>query len=129
MNCSTGDARIEGRCRDQFTSCSDNVDDENADEGSQGLPDVPGVDLPSLIESGNEYASCILVYYNCSDTRLACKKKFNDCTNNLPVKVSTEKTPVSQGSSSTHESGDRYTPNISDGSGKIPEIQCTWSFF
>jgi len=158
MNCSTGDDQVEGECRDQFSSCSDNVDEED-EEGAQGLPDVPGVDLPSLIESGNEYASCILVFYNCSDTKLACKKKFNDCTNKLPVKVSAEKTPDSQGSSSrkdpadrytpntstgsgkqpkskdrkgsgsTKESGDRYTPNISDGSGKIPEIQCTWSFF
>jgi len=158
MNCSTDDDRIEHECRDQFSSCSDNVDDKD-EEGVKGLPDIPGVDLPSLIQSGNEYASCILVFYNCSDTKLACKKKFNDCTNKLPVKVSAGKTPDSQGSSSTKdtedrykpnasiesgkqpkskdrkgssstkESGDRYTPNISEGSGKIPEIQCTWSFF
>ena len=77
--------------------------------------------------------------------------KFNDCAKDLPVKVSAEKNPVSQGSSNTNdsvdsytpntysgrgkapdskdkkpssganESGDRYTPNISEGSGKIPE--------
>ena len=77
--------------------------------------------------------------------------KFNDCAEDLPVKVSAEKNPVSQGSSNTNdsvdsytpntysgrgkapdskdkkpssganESGDRYTPNISEGSGKIPE--------
>ena len=52
MNCSTDDDQIEGECRDQFSSCSDNVDEED-EEGAQGLPDVPGVDLPSLIESGN----------------------------------------------------------------------------
>jgi len=128
MNCSTDDARTEQSCRDQFSTCSNNVDDEDEDN-VQGLPDVPGADLPSLIESGNVYASCILVYYNCSDTKIACKKEFNDCAKNLPVKVSVKKNPVSQGSSSRNESGDRYTPNISSGSGKIPEIQCTWSFF
>ena len=52
MNCSTDDARTEQSCRDQFSSCSDNVDEED-EENIQGLPDVPGLDLPSLIESGN----------------------------------------------------------------------------
>ena len=52
MNCSTDDARTEQSCRDQFSSCSDNVDEEDEDN-IQGLPDVPGLDLPSLIESGN----------------------------------------------------------------------------
>ena len=52
MNCSSDDARTEQSCRDQFSTCSDNVDEED-EENIQGLPDVPGLDLPSLIESGN----------------------------------------------------------------------------
>merc|ERR1711892_1072485 len=79
MNCSTDGARTEQSCRDQFSTCSNSVDDEDEDN-VQGLPDVPGAVLPSLIESGNEYASCILVYYNCSDTKIACKKKTETCT-------------------------------------------------
>jgi len=128
MNCSKDEVISEESCRSQFSMCSDNIVEEK-EEDTPALPGVPGVDLPALIQSGNGYASCILVYYNCSDTKIACKKEFNDCVKNLSVKVSVDKNPVSQGSSSTNESGDRYTPNISSGSGKIPEIQCTWSFF
>jgi len=127
MNCSDEKNRREKECREEFSTCSDNVDEESSDV--QGLPDIPGFDVSSLKDSGNDFAACILSYYNCSDSRFACKNKFNDCSKNLPVKVSDVENQGSQGSGSTFESGDRYTPNISSGSGKVPEIQCTWSFF
>ena len=52
MNCSKDKASTEESCRDQFSDCSDNVDEED-EENIQGLPDVPGVDLPTLIQSGD----------------------------------------------------------------------------
>merc|ERR1712003_308653 len=40
-----------------------------------------------------------------------------------PATRASDKSPV------ISETGDVYTPSLAQGTGKIPEIQCTWSFF
>ena len=51
MNCSDEKNSREKECREEFLTCSDNVDEESNDV--QGLPDIPGFDVSSLKDSGN----------------------------------------------------------------------------
>merc|ERR1719510_416914 len=148
MNCSSDPQRGQSECRQTFSQCADQITEEDQ---WKGLPSVPGLDLQSLPQSESGFISCILVLYNCSVSQTECKAEFSKCAAAVPLRETNTQTQTSQGNSlqtltktqrrnegldmsvakpsEEKSSGDVYTPRLADGSGKIPEIQCTWSFF
>lgn len=172
MNCSGG-VDESAECMDRFSDCSDSLQEQDDWKGLP-LPEVPGLNLQSLGDTTTAFSSCILLYYNCSESLTSCRLMFNNCqrestivrlqdvdvaefdkniANSTPqdkiisapavtpeISVTVTVTTASQNdepvsiSSNTPknkflETGDVKTPSLAQGSGKIPEIQCTWSFF
>ena len=86
------------------------------------------ISLILLVISG--FSSCVLKYYNCSESLTECRQQFNRCsvssasgsseqvttvTSVAPATRASDKTPV------ISETEDVYTPSLAQGTGKIPE--------
>ena len=94
---------------------------------------VIAVDMMSLILliiSG--FSSCVLKYYNCSESLTDCRQQFSRCSvssasgssEQARVTTVTSVTPASPASDKApviSETGDVFTPSLAQGTGKIPE--------
>ena len=86
------------------------------------------ISLILLVISG--FSSCVLKYYNCSESLTDCRQQFNRCSVSSASVSSEQVTTVTSLSAVTtasvkspviSETGDVYTPSLAQGTGKIPE--------
>ena len=114
MNCSSDGLLGEAGCREMFSSCSDQITQEDQ---WQGLPSVPGLDIHSTLQqSESGFISCILGFYNCSSSKSQCKAEFNKCARQYPVGAGDDNTSeISQGNSPNSNVGASASDGASDG--------------
>ena len=149
MNCSSDPQRGESQCRQTFSQCSDQITQEDQWKGLPSVPGLDLQSLGQS-ESGGRvgnitvtrliyfntagFISCILVLYNCSASQTQCKAEFSQCAGAAPLRETNSLETLTNNQarnegldmsvakpSKVKTSGDVQTPNLADGSGKIPE--------
>ena len=126
-SCSSSPRVPEATCRSRFLACS-----STSGPGAGSASQVAG------LAGDTGFPACISQLYGCTGTRGSCREALQSCVKSLPTQEQQSSSPPksslspsspSSPSSSPRqpgkfgEAGDRRTPSLAQGAGKVPESE------